>query len=54
MLGVAPSVVPDVGDIVDIHGKQRELTRDGPPSQASRGGRSITPLHAGTGLQTIA
>jgi hypothetical protein len=51
MLGVAPGVMPDVGDIADVHGKQRELTRDGLPAEASRDGRGITPLQVRTGLE---
>jgi len=50
MLGVAPGIMPDVGDVVDIHGEQRELSGNRPPAEVSPGGRCVTPLYLMSGL----
>lgn len=44
MLGVASGVMPDVRDIVNVHGQQREFARDGLPAEARRDRRGVVPL----------
>jgi hypothetical protein len=44
VLGFCLNVMPDIGDVADVHGQQRELARDRPPAEASSGGRGVTPL----------
>ncbi|HEX3489011.1 MAG TPA: hypothetical protein VHU92_06695 [Streptosporangiaceae bacterium] len=45
MLGTALSVVPDVGDVVNVNGQQHELANHRLPPEAGRSGGGVPPLN---------
>src|SRR5215472_8724339 len=45
MLRVALGIVPDVGDVANIHSEQRKLAWDRLPAEASLHGRGVTLLY---------